>query len=313
MEKTSTLIRMLNYICSKEKVTTSELMRKYGLSRRTTIKYIEDLSMSYVPIISEFGPHGGYRIADSYKIKYNFLTASEYGLLMNILGQYSENIQSGQIEDIISKFSSLSKSVSSENVFIQASSFYVDSSSWNGDYSFKDILSVLNDGIEKNLMVDMEYVDVKGQSSKRTLEPHVLILKQGEWYVYGYCHLKEDFRVFKLSRLKYVTLSAKTFERREYSLDFLKNSSWQNNLKSEHILLSVSEEARAGIEEWLGMDASGEKKDENGNTFFEADMPITEWLVGKIMSFGRGVKVLKPKSLVEKIREEAKAVCRSYE
>nr|WP_234405581.1 WYL domain-containing protein [Paenibacillus sp. IHBB 10380] len=37
--------------------------------------------------------------------------------------------------------------------------------------------------------------------SKRIVEPHKLVFKQTYWYLYAFCLEKNDFRLFKLSRI----------------------------------------------------------------------------------------------------------------
>ena len=74
-------------------------------------------------------------------------------------------------------------------------------------------LKVLQECVEKNLTVAFKYYNVDGNASERTVEPHTLVLKQGIWYIYAYCRLRGDFRLFKVGRISSMIVGGETFER----------------------------------------------------------------------------------------------------
>ncbi|MGL4849774.1 MAG: WYL domain-containing protein [Clostridium sp.] len=58
------------------------------------------------------------------------------------------------------------------------------------------------------------------------MEPYKLILKDNNWYLQGYCILREDFRVFKLSRISNIRVLESTLEHREFKAKSLDRSGW---------------------------------------------------------------------------------------
>ena len=55
------------------------------------------------------------------------------------------------------------------------------------------------------------YFDSKGKKSNRKVEPYQLVLKESNWYLQGYCISKQDFRIFKLSRISDIKVIEESF------------------------------------------------------------------------------------------------------
>ena len=62
--------------------------------------------------------------------------------------------------------------------------------------------------------MSFSYMSSQSEASSRTVEPMGIVVKGFGWYLYGYCLLREDFRVFRLSRMQDVEVLAQTFERK---------------------------------------------------------------------------------------------------
>ncbi|WP_261800558.1 YafY family protein [Paenibacillus sp. PAMC21692] len=58
----------MNYVYHQDRFTLRELMTEFALSKSTALRYIQSLEDIGVPLYSEPGRYGGYRILDSYSI-----------------------------------------------------------------------------------------------------------------------------------------------------------------------------------------------------------------------------------------------------
>ena len=54
--------------------------------------------------------------------------------------------------------------------------------------------------MEQNCKISFSYFAPSGTTS-REIEPYHLIFQWGHWYVWGYCDLRQDYRLFKLTRI----------------------------------------------------------------------------------------------------------------
>lgn len=68
-------------------------------------------------------------------------------------------------------------------------------------------------------MLEFDYMDRTGRDSRQTVEPYRLLLKGMRWYLDGYCLEREDFRLFKLTRMTGLALSGDRFVPGEYHPD----------------------------------------------------------------------------------------------
>src|SRR5262249_35322402 len=63
----------------------------------------------------------------------------------------------------------------------------------------------------KHLRLAMNYVNWNREKTERTIDPYRLVFRKGCWYFVGYCHLRQDFRVFRLDHVRRVVVTQQTF------------------------------------------------------------------------------------------------------
>lgn len=62
MSKSKRLMELMMTVNRKRKFTVKELAREFGVSPRTILRDLQELSELGVPLYSEVGPHGGYQV-----------------------------------------------------------------------------------------------------------------------------------------------------------------------------------------------------------------------------------------------------------
>ena len=78
--------------------------------------------------------------------------------------------------------------------------------------------------MEDSRLLSFVYIAHHGNKTVRTVAPYQLVLKGGHWYLYGYCHSRSDYRLFRLSRMSDLLKKQETFVPRDYPqpiLDFV--------------------------------------------------------------------------------------------
>lgn len=192
--KIDRLIGILSVLLQEEKVTAPYLAQMFEVSRRTINRDIEDLCKAGIPISTVQGVGGGIRIMDGYRMDRTILTSKDMQVIMaglRSLDSVSGSHYYGQLMEKIKAGSS--KYVSgSESILIDLSSWYKDSLSWK--------IEIIQTAIEERKVISFDYY-ASGGDSAREVEPYFLIFKWTSWYVWGWCRLREDFRMFKLNRM----------------------------------------------------------------------------------------------------------------
>ncbi len=308
--KFEAMLKMLFLFLSRRRLTAAFLADQCEISRRTVFRYIEVLSLAGVPIVAEPGRDGGYYISETYRLSAGFLTEKEFEAAVSALSAYNEQIGSNDLSSVINKLRALSSlDCNVEDMYM--GHFIIDGSSWTGSDIMHVTVSFFARSIESCERVGFVYRDRFGGETERIVDPYYVILKEGTWYVYAYCHLREDFRVFRIARIRYANPTGEKFERREISRADLRLERFFESLPTELVELECDKGNKSDLEEWLGIDRVTEKQD--GTACASAQFPIDSNLVSKILSFAGNVRVISPKKLKEQVAAAAKAVLESVE
>lgn len=283
------LVGILSTLLSSDNcVTAQQLSEKYELSTRSIYRYVAMLSEGGIPIESQSGPGGGWRIMENYKVKATFFTDEEYRRLLFALQSFS--LQDDVIKSVTQKFQGL-KRVHSSSTVLQNNQFVVDSA----DISVGDKINVLSNAISQKSLCDIEYHSKDGVDTVRIVEPYCLVMKDGSWYVYCFCLLRNGFRYFKVGRIVHLTDTGKRFVGRAYQVD---SSVIQTDVLRDkemcRVLLSVEPSALSATEEWLGVNAVAKVDD---GFVARATLPYDDMLINRIISLGAGVRVEVPDKL----------------
>lgn len=307
--KYEVMLKILFLLLSKEKVSAAYIARRFEISTRTVFRYLTAISLANIPLISEPGRNGGYYIAQSFKLPASLLSEKEFNAVVSTLESCNEQLGNSEIESALDKLCSLNRSDFASDG-MPASHFIIDGSSWNGNDNVKNVISTVEKAIENRTALEIKYIDKSGDETMREIEPQIIILKQGLWYVYAYCLLREDFRIFKSSRIIYANFTDKKFTPREDAKENLKLAKWFENLPCETIELELTESARTDVEEWLGVDAV--YRNANGILNASATLPYDEWLISKLLGYGDKVRILHPKRLIDDVSKAALEVLKLY-
>lgn len=301
------MLRILFRLLQRRTVTAAALAREAGVSERSIRRYLEELIVSGVPLDIIRGRGGGICLPDTYKLPENFFTKEEYAAAVNALGALYEQMRDETVKSALDKLTLQSKE-DGRSLTISGH-ILVDSGTWGDAYDFSDKLKVLEDAAEDAACLDLLYVDRAGRESRRTVEPHLLIYKQNIWYLYAWCRKREDFRLFRVGRIRSARRTGEIFARREIDRDNLPLQFHFADAELIEVRFAVRPQALPDVEEWLGIDSI---RTVRGELFAEATLPAGEVLLSKILSFGDGVKVLSPAALAADVRARAAALAAQY-
>ncbi len=85
------LIELTFMLLARKKVTVSDIMNRFEISRSTVFRYIDALSLAKIPVSVIHGRNGGFFVPDEYKIKYAYFTDGEIRLLRSLLVILQDN------------------------------------------------------------------------------------------------------------------------------------------------------------------------------------------------------------------------------
>ena len=154
--------------------------------------------------------------------------------------------------------------------------------------------------------IEFVYYNSNGEKSKRIAEPLQIWFKDKSWYLMSYCKLKEDYRIFKISRMKEIKMLREHFER-----ELPKE---QKDKTRDFKIISLKLEISKYMAYRVYDEFENEEiiKNKNGDFVVKVEYPENEWVWSYVLSFGEYAKVLSPKKAKEIIKEKLQKSLENY-
>lgn len=303
------MLEILFDLLAKRKLTATYFASKYDISVRTVYRYVDVLSMC-VPIQIQQGRGGGIYISDSYKLPMGFMTREEYDAAITALGIAYQQLPEERFEKARTKLSAQMKTEVRELTLSGTfGTVLVDGGTWGDTHNFSDKMRFFESAIKDCFVLDIEYNSRTGEHTKRKIEPHILVFKQGVWYVYAFCRKQRDFRLFRLGRIVSSVQTEEKFIRRPIKREDVPLNYW-TDANSVDVVLEINEDGFADALDWLG--AESLKDVGNGVWRAEVSLPYDEVLVKKIIGLGAGVQVIAPNDLRADVKKSVEKICALY-
>lgn len=286
----SRLFKIVYHLLDKGHATAPELAKKFEVSVRTIYRDIDTLSGAGIPVYAETGRNGGIYLMNDFVLDKAVLSETEKQEILAAL-QSINVTQNLENATTLSKLSAIFN-VSTENWL------EVDFSRWNTDYNDNKKFEVLKSAIIHRNTVKMIYASSYETISERKIYPLKLSYKSKAWYVKSYCMKKNDYRIFKLTRI----LDMEVLEEKFSCPAFPEKAEMEQQKYNQISLRFPKEMAYRVYDEF---DREEVTTDENGDLVVSAKMPEDMWLVGYLLSFGTQVEVVEPLYLKNIIAEQA--------
>mgnify|MGYP001029313636 FL=1 len=299
--KIDRLIGILSVLLQEERVTAPELAEKFEVSRRTINRDIEDLCKAGIPVCTSQGAGGGISIMDGYRMDRTLLTSKDMQMILaglrsldsvsgsHYYGQLMEKIKSGSSDFVSGRDSML-----------------IDLSSWCKE-AIAPKIELIQDAIEERRLLTFYYYAPSGDSA-RTIEPYYLVFKWSSWYVWGWCAVRKDFRMFKLNRMDVLLKEETEFKPRKVPVPDL---SIQRIFPGKiRVKALFTNDSKWRLVEEFGIHCFTEKED--GTLLFTADYTDQENLLCWLLTFGAKVKVLEPVEVREELIRIAESIISEY-
>jgi predicted DNA-binding transcriptional regulator YafY len=180
---------------------------------------------------------------------------------------------------------------------------------------FKEIINRVNDAAINSKSLEIVYYTMsRKKESTRKVDPYKIWFFNGTFYLIGFCHVRNEIRIFALDRIKMLHLTKDTFEIPEdFSLeDFIGPSFGVFQGEPVHIKAWFSPDVAGYIKEKVWHESQEIHPQEDGSIIFVAEVAGTDEVKFWIMSWGSHALVLEPESLKSTIKKEAELMAGKY-
>lgn len=298
MQVNNRLFEIVYILMQKKKITAKELANRFEVSTRTIYRDIEILSRANIPIYSSKGKDGGIRLLEEYVLNKTILSEEEQNQILFAL-QGMKKVVGQDEKDILQKLSTLfNKKI---NDWIK-----IDFSNWEKDNTQAQRFDIIKTAILNKKQIKFTYYNSTGNETKRIVEPLQIWFKDKSWYLISYCKLKEDYRIFKITRIKEIKMLQEHFERE------LPKEQKEEKYKFKNISLELEISKEMAYRVYDEFESTQIAKKENGNFIIKIEYPENEWVYGYILSFGEHIKVLSPDRAKKIIKNKLEKTLKNY-
>ncbi|MCB5953191.1 YafY family transcriptional regulator [Enterococcus sp. BWT-B8] len=214
--KVERLVSIIMILLDKERVGAQELAEKFEVSPRTIYRDIDSINLAGIPVRSVSGVGGGFEIMQNYKVDRKVFSPTDLSTILMGLSSLSDMVHGDELVNALAKVRSFIPADRAKDIELKTNQLLIDLSPWMSNRNIQPYLERIKTALQENRQLSFDYTDRHGNKTARTVEPCQLVLKSNHWYMYGYCCERNDFRLFKLSRLSNLQIQEVVFSPRDY-------------------------------------------------------------------------------------------------
>lgn len=214
--KVDRLMSIVLVLLDKERMSAQALADMFEVSLRTIYRDIDAIDLAGVPIRSISGVGGGFEIMPNYKIDKKVFSTMDLTAILMGLSSLSNMIRGDELINALAKVKSFIPANRAKEIELKVNQICIDVSPWMGNNNIQPYLEIMKIALQESKLLSFEYIAHHGNKTSRTVEPYQLVLKSNHWYLYGYCHQRNDVRLFRLSRMSILQIQEETFIPRDY-------------------------------------------------------------------------------------------------
>lgn len=215
MNRIDRLFGMLTMLQSKRYVTAEQLSEQFAISVRTVYRDVKALGESGIPV--SFEPHRGYYVVQGYflpPVAFSMEEANALLLSESLVSGFADKTTQVHFGTALSKVKTVLKTSQKEKIDQLSESIRLQVPERVApDF---DCLATIQQSITANTQLELSYINLKEESSRRRVEPIGLVFYAFSWHMIGWCHLRSEYRDFKISRIEKIRDTGMRFEREQH-------------------------------------------------------------------------------------------------
>ena len=234
MSQLQRLISILTLLKSKRLLTATELSEKFEVSIRTIYRDIRKLEEAGVPIITIEGR--GYTLMDGYTVAPVQFTEKQANALVTAQHLVHKTNDSSFIEcfdEAMTKIKSVFRSSIQEKSELLSNQIHVFD--YRDEEVSSSVLSEIQLAITNFNFVEINYRKANDTNiSFRKVEPVALWSTKNKWILIAWCHLRNEYRSFRVDRIQHFKVLQEKFEDHKFDLQNYFLKSWEEEMKGKN-------------------------------------------------------------------------------
>lgn len=208
MRRADKLFQLTNLIRAKQPITAIRIAEELGVSVRTVYRYIDDLSVSGIPIYGTTGL--GYQLHKNFELPPLNLSEAELDALIlgvRMVSSWTSDELSGAAQALAQKIEvALPRQLTEEYKNV------VFAPNLKPKKEDREHWALLHTAIKRQNIISFEYHALDDCRSSREVYPLGLAYWGGKWTLGSWCTLKKNFRTFRVDRMIKLRALKENFE-----------------------------------------------------------------------------------------------------
>ena len=223
MNRIDRLFGISTMLQSNRFTAAEKISEKFNISIRTVYRDLKSLNEQGIPIC--FEPQKGYYLVNGYflpPVSFSLEEANALILVEHLLNAFYDKSIQNHYQSALQKVKTVLKPAQKEKIESLAGNIkFQIPERLSNDY---ENLSSLQSAIIDKSILRFDYQNAKEEFSQRKVEPIGLIFYAFSWHLIAWCHLRNDYRDFKVSRMSNIKILGESFlkERHIAVADYMK-------------------------------------------------------------------------------------------
>lgn len=307
MAKNDNMLAILWMLNSGVKLTAKQISEKLEMNIRTVYRYIDALSASGVPIVSDAGHNGGYSLLNNYISAPLLFDMEEKKALLHaaVFAKEAGYPLSEALDTATSKLMRYSNQQQESRLNHHLTGIEVINPA--GDPSVQLVLAELEQAVANERSVEIQYrTGREAQPKNRVIDPYGMVYWNNKWYTVAFCHLRHEIRSFRAERILHIQGTQTAFKRPEA---FSAREFFMQNLLPDVVgkegLTSLIIRGRSEVLDdlcihWYLGHHLKERTSEQA-IFLIDEKSVQLYVPYFLLSYGKSIQIMEPQSLKEKL------------
>ena len=311
---TTRVLAVLELLQSQGLVSGAELARRIEVDARTLRRYISALEEMGIPITTEQGRYGGYRLVPGYKLPPMMFSEEEaQALSLGLIAAKGLGLSDAApaIESVQAKLDRVLPSAPRKTIAALRESVALQTGNARTNADAR-LLRILSESAQGRRTATLRYRASDGALTSRDFDVYGNVFRGGRWYVVGHCHLRQGLRTLRLDRVAHAELGERPFTRPEGfdAVEYLGRAlaSVPRGVATELFLYTDLECARRELFNGLGVAEAVE-----GGVCVKGFCDELDWYARELMRLPFRFEVRAPADLRVAVRRLAAALAAQHE
>lgn len=309
MNRIDRISAILIQLQSRRVVKAADIAERFNISLRTVYRDVKTLEEAGIPLIGEAGV--GYSIMEGYRLPPVMFTKEEATAFLTA-EKFVENLTdastTAHYQSAMFKVRAILKTTEKELLEGMDNRIEVLKTVNRQHVAANDhIQTILHSVSQKKVLAINYFAQHSQEHTKRYIEPVGIFYLSSYWHLIAYCRLRNDYRDFRIDRIKNLTVTDDCFSSDHPTLkDYIAQTAKEKHL--ETVIISVKKGIHGYLDAQKYYCGFVSEKEVDGYiemTFLSCSLEgFARWY----MMFGDDAEIIKPESLKDRVRVITEAI-----